>query len=109
MRRHREVAWRSRRAESPRGDHVTLLQLDFLVQDPDEPGGYGAKAGCDVEVSAELAMRSDVGGLRAGAAVFVAGQLSEREIVEGGITIRRGVIVAALIKGGPPPSRASGD
>ena len=89
-------------AKSPRGDHVTLLRLDFLVQDPEETQRLWTKATCEVEVPDELARRSDVRELQAGASVLATGQLSERASIVDGITVRRSVIVASLVKGGPP-------
>lgn len=89
-------------ARSPRGDRVALLRLDFLVQDPEEPQRLWAKASCEVEVPDELARRSDVRKLHAGALVLAAGQLSERKTVLDGTTVRRSVIVASLVSAGPP-------
>jgi hypothetical protein len=88
-------------ARNSRGDRVTLLRLDFLVQDPDEPQRLWAKATCEVEVPDELARRFDVRKLQAGAPVLAAGQLSEREIILDGTAVRRNVIVASLVKAGP--------
>jgi hypothetical protein len=83
-------------------DPVALLRIEFPVADPEYPQALWTWASCVVEVPDNLAGRS-VKELRAGARMLVAGQLSEREVVENGSTTRRSVIVAALVKWGPPP------
>jgi len=47
-------------------------------------------------------VRREVEELRGGSPVLVAGQISDRWMIEGGHTSRCGVIVAALVKAGPP-------
>jgi hypothetical protein len=88
-------------ARSPLGDRVTLLRIEFPVADPDHPQTLWAWASCLVEVSGDRARR-EIEQLHGGASVLAAGQLSERWMIEGGHTSRRGVIVATLVKAGPP-------
>ncbi|MBW8060770.1 MAG: hypothetical protein FVQ78_10765 [Solirubrobacterales bacterium] len=87
---------------SPTGGPVTLLRIEFPVADPDHPQALWSWANCLVEVPAARARR-DIEGLRGGASVLAAGQISDRWMVENGHTSRRGVIVATLLKAGPPP------
>lgn len=89
-------------ALSPLGERVTLLRIEFPVADPDHPQALWAWASCLVEVPGDRSKR-DVEGLHGGASVLAAGQLSERWMIEDGHTSRRGVIVATLVKAGPPP------
>jgi hypothetical protein len=89
-------------ARSPLGERVTLLRIEFPVADPDHPQGLWTWASCLVEVPADRSKR-DVEGLHSGASVLAAGQLSERWMIEDGHTSKRGVIVATLLKAGPPP------
>jgi len=63
------------------------------------------RASCDVKVPGDLAKRN-ASELRAGGQVIVAGQLRERWVVEGAVARRREVIVAMLIKSGPPPTES---
>lgn len=91
-------------ARGPRGERVTLLRVEFPVADPDRPRALWAWGCCLVEVPGHR--RQDVEGLREGASVLAAGQLSDRWMVEGGHTSRRGVIVAALVKSGPAATQA---
>jgi hypothetical protein len=81
---------------------VTLLRIEFPVADPDHPQTLWIWASCLVEVPVDRARR-EVEQLHGGASVLAAGQLSERWMIEGGHTSRRGVIVATLVKAGPPP------
>lgn len=87
---------------SPTGDPVTLLRLAFPVRDPNHPLALWTRASCEVEVPGDLARR-EAKELRAGVQVIVAGQISERRTVDGPVASRRGVIVAFLVKSGPPP------
>jgi hypothetical protein len=89
-------------ARSPLGERVTLLRIEFPVADPDHPQALWAWASCLVEVPRDRSKR-DVEELHGGASVLAAGQLSERWMIEDGHTSRRGVIVATLVKAGPPP------
>lgn len=89
---------------SPAGDRVTLLRVEFPVADPRHPQMLWTWASCLVEVPADCARR-DIGVLHGGATVLAAGQLSDRWMIEDGHTSRRGVIVATLLKPGPPPER----
>jgi hypothetical protein len=89
-------------ARSPLGDPVTLLCVEFPVADPDYPRTLWAWASCLVEVPRDRAGR-DLKDLHGGASVLAAGQLSDRWMIENGHTSRRGVIVATLLKVGPPP------
>jgi hypothetical protein len=91
-------------ALGPLGGRVTLLQVEFPVADPDDPQALWTWASCLVEVPEERARR-EASELHGGASVLAAGQLSDRWMIEGGHTIRRGVIVATLVKAGPPPER----
>jgi hypothetical protein len=88
-------------ARSPRGDAVALLRLVFPVRDPDRPQDLWTWASCEVEVPEPLA-RSTLPGLKVGAPVLAGGQLSEREASQDGG--QRGVIVAAIVHSGEPPS-----
>lgn len=89
-------------AQSPLRERVTLLRIEFPVADPDHPQALWAWASCLVEVPRDRSRR-DIEGLHGGASVLAAGQLSERWMIEDGHTSRRGVIVATLLKAGPPP------
>jgi hypothetical protein len=89
-------------ARSPLGERVTLLRIEFPVADPDHPKALWSWASCLVEVPRDRSKR-DVEELHGGASVLAAGQLSERWMIEDGHTSRRGVIVATLLKAGPPP------
>jgi hypothetical protein len=86
---------------SPHGERVALLRIEFPVADPDHPGQLWAWASCLVEVPDDR-VGPEVEQLQGGASVLLAGQLSERWMIEGGHTSRRGVIVATLVKAGPP-------
>lgn len=88
-------------ATSPQGDDVTLLRMGFPVRNPERPQELWTWASCDVEVPEPLAKRA-VPELRLGAPVFAGGQLSEREVASDGS--RRGVLVAAIVHPGEPPS-----
>ena len=57
-------------------------------------------ASCLVEVAAGRSKR-DVEELRGGSPILVAGQISDRWMIEGGHTSRSGVIVASMVKSGP--------
>lgn len=87
---------------SPIGDPVTLLRVEFLVADPDHTQTLWTWASCLVEVPKDRA-RQDLEHLHGGASVLVAGRLSDRWMIEDGHTSRCGVIVATLLKVGPPP------
>lgn len=89
-------------ARSPLGERVILLRIEFPVADPDHPRTLWTWASCLVEVPLERAKR-DVEELNPGASLLAAGRLSERWMIEDGRTSRRGVIVATLLKAGPPP------
>lgn len=91
-------------ARSPVGDRVTLLRIEFPVADPDHPQTLWSWASCLIEVPGDRA-RPEVEQLHGGASVLAAGQLSDRWMIEGGHTSRRGVVVATLVKAGPPPAR----
>jgi hypothetical protein len=86
---------------------VVLLRIDFPVVDPDRPTSPWASASCLVEVPVERAA-PHVDELRGSASVLAAGQLSDRWMIEGGHTSRRGVVLASLIRPGPPPDRPAG-
>jgi hypothetical protein len=86
---------------SPLGERVTLLRIEFPVADPGDREALWTWASCLVEVPRDRARR-DVEELHGGASVLAAGQLSERWVIEEGHTSRRGVIVATLVKAGPP-------
>ena len=88
---------------SPTGDPVALLRIEFPVADPEHPQALWTWASCLVEVPDDRA-RQGVEELQGGASVLAAGQLSDRWMIENGHTSRRGVIVAALVKSGPPPA-----
>jgi hypothetical protein len=90
-----------RPCRSPSGDQVTLLRVEFPVADPERPEMLWTGASCLVEMPTGRAGR-DVEELRGGVPVIAAGQLSERWVIEDGHTSCCGVIVAALLKSGPP-------
>jgi hypothetical protein len=85
---------------SPNGEPVRLLRVEFPVIDPDRPRSLWRCASCLIEVPADRSKR-DIEELRGGMPVLAAGQISDRWTIEGGHTSRCGVIVAALVKGGP--------
>lgn len=91
-------------ARGPTGDPVTLLTVEFSVADPARPQMLWNLASCLVEVPFDRAVR-DLEVLRGGDSVLAAGQISERWMIEGGHTSRRGVVVASLLKQGPSPTR----
>lgn len=86
----------------PSGDPVKLLWIEFPVIDPDRPPSLWRHATCLIEVPIGCSA-GDVEELRGGAPILVAGQISDRWVIEGGDTSRRGVIVASQIKVGAPP------
>lgn len=83
---------------------MTLLRVEFPVSDPECPQTLWTWASCEVEVPAVLVDRHGIGELEGGAAILVAGQLSERWAISGGRSGRRAAIVAALVHPGQPPS-----
>jgi hypothetical protein len=91
-------------ARGPLGERVILLRVEFPVADPDHPQALWTWASCLVEVPDGRAGH-EVEKLHGGASVLAAGQLSDRWMIERGHTSRRGVIVASLVKAGPPPER----
>jgi hypothetical protein len=91
-------------ARSPLGGRVTLLRIEFPVADPDDPRALWTWASCLVEVPEEQARR-EIEELHGGSSILAAGQLSDRWMIEGGHTSRRGVIVATLVKAGPSPEQ----
>jgi hypothetical protein len=97
--------WRGR---SPVGDPVTFLRIEFPVTEPARPAELRCWARCDVEVTRDLAERAEVKGLQGGGAVLVAGQLSERWMIEAGRSGRRNVIVAALVQPGASAEAITG-
>jgi hypothetical protein len=86
---------------SPTGGPVVLLRVEFPVADPSWPRSHSRCVNYLVEVPAGCS-QWDVQELRGGCPVLAAGQLSDRWLIEDGHTSRCGVIVAALIKAGPP-------
>jgi hypothetical protein len=64
---------------------VTLVRAEFPVADPECPQRLWTWATCEIEVPSALAECQGVGDLDGGAGVLVAGQLSERWAVSGGI------------------------
>lgn len=86
-------------ARSPLGEPVTLLRVEFPVADPGDPQVLWTWASCMVEVP-EGRASLDLDELRGGAPVLVAGQVSDRWVIEGGHTCRCAVIVATLVKSG---------
>jgi len=74
--------------------------MEFPVRDPERPQELWTWASCEVEVPESLA-GSATPGLQTGAPILAGGQLSERKGEDGG---RRGVIVAAIVHPGDPPS-----
>jgi hypothetical protein len=85
----------------PTGERVMLLRVEFPVADPARPWALWTWASCLVEVPGDRSRR-DVEELHGGTSVLAAGQLSARWMIESGRTSRRGVIVATLVKAGPP-------
>jgi hypothetical protein len=92
-----------REGRGPSGDPVALLRIEFPVADPAHPQSLWARAGCDVEAPGKL--REEAKDLRGGASVLVAGRLSERWAIERGHSHRHTVILAFLVKAGPPSER----
>lgn len=92
-----------RPGRSPVGGPVTLLRIEFPVADPEHPQMLWTWASCEVEVPEALVAKHGVGELQGGASLLVAGRISERWMISGRRTAKRGVIVAALIHPGPPP------
>jgi hypothetical protein len=86
---------------SPAGEPVALLWVEFPIIDPGRPRSLWRCANCLVEVPAGCS-QWDVRELRGGSPVLAAGQLSDRWVIEGGHTNRCGVIVAGMVKAGPP-------
>jgi hypothetical protein len=86
---------------SPAGGRVTFLRVEFRVADPDRPRSLWRRATCLVEVPLGRST-ADIERLRGGHPVLAAGQVSDRWMIEGGHTSRCGVIVATMVKGGPP-------
>lgn len=101
---HQTLSADPQEGRSPTGDRVTLLRIEFPVADPDHPQALWTWASCMIEVPGDRA-RGKAEELRGGASVLVAGQLSDRWMIEGGHTSRRGVLVASLIHPGPPSDR----
>lgn len=93
---------------SPVGDPVTFLRVEFPVTEPARPLVLRCWGSFDVEVADDLAGRPEVKGLQGGAKVLVAGQLSERWVIEAGRSGRRNVLVAALVHPGTPPEAIGG-
>jgi hypothetical protein len=87
----------ARPGRSPVGDPVTLLEVEFPVDDPQHPKVLWTWARFGVEVPDELAVRHQVKALRGGVPIFASGQLSERWVIESGRSSRRGAIVADLV------------
>ena len=92
-------------ARGPTGGQVALLRVDFPVAHPQQPSALWTWASYLVEVPADRADREKLKQLHPGASLLAAGQLSDRWMIEGGHTSRRGVIVATLVRPGPPVSR----
>lgn len=90
-----------RLGRSPVGEPVTLMRIEFSVLDPDRPRSLWRRATCLVEVPVGRSV-DDVEALRGGSPVLVAGQISDRWVIEGGHTSRCGVVVATLVKSGLP-------
>lgn len=89
-----------RQTRSPQGDLVALFPMEFPVRDPERPQELWTWASCEVETPESL-VGGTLPGLQVGAPVLAGGQLSERKGEDGG---RRGVIVAAIVHPGDPPS-----
>ena len=88
-------------ARSPMGERVTLMRVEFPVADPDDPRTLWTWASCLVEVPGDRARR-EISELHGGAPILAAGQLSNRWMIEGGHTSRRG-----RDRRGPGEDRAS--
>lgn len=93
-----------REGRGPTGEPVTLLRIEFPVANLAHPRRLWTWASVGIEVPDALA-RHRVRELRGGAPILVAGQISERWVIEAGRSCRRGFIVASLVHPGPcPPS-----
>jgi len=94
-----------REARGPAGDPVVVFRIEFPVASPDRPRRPWLWAGVGVEVPRSLDQANHVEGLHGGSLVLVAGQVSERWVVEDGRSCRRGFIVASLVRPEPDPDR----
>lgn len=78
------------------GKPVTLLLIAFPAPDPRDTAGRPETASCEVEVPEQVSAHNP-SELRAGAAIFITGQLS------GG-----GGVIATEVHSGPPPGSECG-
>jgi hypothetical protein len=76
---------------SPAGDSVVFLRIEFPLADPVHPRALRAWAGIGVEV-VDAPGRARASRFVGGTPVLVAGQVSERWVIEGGRTCRRNLI-----------------
>jgi hypothetical protein len=98
-----ELTGEAKEGRSPSGEPVALLRIEFPVADLAHPRRLWKWASIGIEVPDDLAQRR-AGELLGGAPVLVAGQVSERWVIEDGRSCRRGCIVAAHLHPGPLPS-----
>jgi hypothetical protein len=100
-----ELSAESREGRSPTGDPVTLLRIEFPVADLAHPRRPWRWTSFGVEVPGDLPRQRGVKDLQGGAPILVAGQLSERWVIEQGRSYRRGFIVASLLHPRPLPDQ----
>jgi hypothetical protein len=79
-----------------------LLRIEFPVADLARPRRLWTWASIGIEVPDDLARRR-ARELQGGTPVLVAGQVSERWVIEDGCSCRRGCIVATHLHPGPLP------
>lgn len=96
-----------RQARAPGGDAVLLLEIEFPVAHPEHPRLLWTLARCYVEAMPEIGGQG-IEGLQSGTPVLVSGQLSERPELDHGRRVRRGVLVASLVKPGLPTTGGEG-
>lgn len=97
-----ELSAEPQEGRSPAGDPVLFLRIEFPVADPVHPRALWAWAAIGIEVVDALA-RARAENLRGGTPVLVAGQISERWVIEGRRTYRRAVVVASMVHSGASP------
>jgi len=102
-----ELSTDPQEGRSPAGDPVVLLRIEFPVADLSHPRALWTRAGIGVEV-VDAPARARASRLHGGTPILVAGQISERWMIERGRSQRRNFLLASLIDSGHPPG-APGD
>jgi hypothetical protein len=90
-----------RQGGGPGGDSVLIAEVEFPVAHPEHPRLLWAYASYEVELPGDLGGQ-EVEALPKGTAVLVAGQLSERLLLQDSRSSRSGAIVASLLRVEPP-------